>query len=77
MGVKGQESEANRIFKIIDLDHNGILEFSEWATVTMDKNKMLSKKRLEQAFAIFDNDGSGEISYKELEDLLIGESKDE
>jgi len=47
MGVERHHQEAARIFEIVDLDRNGVLEFSEWATVTMDKTTMLSKKRLE------------------------------
>ena len=46
MGVDNYEEEAENMFKIADFDGSGTIEFSEWCTATMDKGKMLTKKRL-------------------------------
>lgn len=68
--VANPEEEANEIFKIADIDNNGTIEFSEWCTATMDKRKMLTTKRLKQAFDMFDENGNGSISYQEVKKLL-------
>ena len=46
MGAGNAAAQADRIFKQIDLDDNGTIEFDEWCRATMNKRKTLSKKRL-------------------------------
>jgi calcium-dependent protein kinase len=70
MEMENYEQEAENIFKNADFDDNGTLEFTEWCTATMDKRKMLSQKRLKQAFDMFDENGNGSISYLEVKKLL-------
>jgi len=59
-------SEIERIFKSIDTDNSGTIEYSEFVAASIDRKKMLSKKRLERVFQMFDKDGSGMISANEL-----------
>ena len=70
MDVENPEQEAEHIFKTVDFDNNGSIEFTEWCTATMDKRKMLSKERLRAAFNIFDQNGNGQISFDEVKKLL-------
>jgi len=37
MGKSNPSQEADRIFKLVDLDNNGKIEFTEWCTATLDK----------------------------------------
>ena len=59
MDMENPIQEAERIFKTIDFDDNGSIEFTEWCTATMNKRNMLSKERLRAAFDIFDTNGNG------------------
>ncbi|KAL7068193.1 putative calcium-dependent protein kinase [Cryptosporidium serpentis] len=60
------ENEVDGILEAADFDKNGYIEFSEFVTVAMDRRCLLSRERLETAFQIFDQDGSGKISINEL-----------
>ena len=70
MDIENYEEEADKIFKKADFDDNGSIEFSEWCTASMDKRQMLSKERLKAAFAMFDVNGNGMISFDEVRQLL-------
>ena len=43
MSFVDAEAEVNRIFDQIDVDNNGCIDYSEFVTVTIDKQKLLSK----------------------------------
>ena len=58
----------------IDFDNSGYIDYSEFIIAAIDKNKLLSRDRLERAFTAFDKDGNGRISAKELRDMLESES---
>ena len=45
---------------------------SEFVTVCMDKQLLLSRERLLQAFQQFDSDGSGKITNDELAKVGLG-----
>lgn len=42
----------------------------EFVTVCMDKQLLLSRERLQQAFQQFDSDGSGKITKEELAKVI-------
>ena len=65
-----KESEIYEIFKKIDTDNSGTIDYSEFITASIDRKKMLSKKRLEKIFKMFDKDGSGTISANELKAMF-------
>ena len=75
MPVMEAENEVERIMNLVDTDQSGFIDFSEFITATMDRKKVLSKEKIEAAFAAFDKDGSGSISSLELKELLGGEAK--
>ena len=70
MGVPDAKEQAERVFEVADLDGNGYLEFNEWCTATMDKQKLLKRPRLHAPFRMMDKDNSGSISYEELKNIL-------
>lgn len=73
MGMENPAAEARRVFEIADIDNDGYLEFNEWCTATMNKQKLLKRPRLHAAFKMLDKDGSGTISYEEVRELLQNE----
>jgi calcium-dependent protein kinase len=50
----------------VDLDGNGSIDYNEFLTATINREKILSQKNLELAFQAFDKDGSGKISTDEI-----------
>ena len=66
------EGEVNRIMTEIDSDFSGEIDYSEFVTAAMNRQKMLTRERLEIAFKTFDIDGNGRISANELKAMLGG-----
>ncbi|CAD8052575.1 unnamed protein product [Paramecium primaurelia] len=64
------EDEVERILQIIDINQSGQIDFSEFCMAAMNQEKLLSVQRVEQAFKIFDQNGDGFISKKELEAVM-------
>lgn len=72
--MENAEAEADRIMREVDVDGSGEIDYSEYVIATMNRNKLLSKERLEAAFRAFDTDGSGTISIAEIR-LMLGQAK--
>ncbi|KAM3146719.1 Protein kinase domain containing protein [Paramecium bursaria] len=68
------EIEVDKLMQSIDQDRNGSIDYSEFVLATFNKLKLVEDKRLEQAFKMFDKDGSGTISIDELK-IIFGNSK--
>lgn len=71
MKVPKPEERSKLIFKLIDLNGDGTIEFSEFCTLSLNWNSVLSKHRIMQCFNIIDKDHSGCISYEELKFIFI------
>jgi len=54
----------------VDTDRNGTIDYNEFLTATMDKEKLTSKTNLEFAFKSFDRDGSGKINLNEIKAIF-------
>lgn len=54
MSEEDAENEVNRIMEMVDIDKSGEIDYTEFIAATLDRKKMLSKERLEQAFNMFD-----------------------
>lgn len=64
------KEDVDIIFKNIDSDNNGYIEYEEFVRAAIDKKIFLTDKILRFAFRYFDKDGSGEISYEEIEEVF-------
>ena len=61
---------ANNIFKEIDFNNDGSINFSEFLTVNYKKDKLLSEETVEKTFQLFDIDGNGYITLDELKESM-------
>jgi len=66
------ELEVRRIIEEVDINHSGYIDFTEFVVAAMNREKLLSSKKLEQAFSMFDQDGDGFITRSELANVMGG-----
>ena len=71
------EDDLFNIFKGIDVDKNGRIDYTEFIASTLHKKMYLRKERLCEAFSMFDKDGSGIITKEELMKVLKTEKYQE
>jgi calcium-dependent protein kinase len=64
------KDEVDRIFEMVDGDHSGEIDFSEFVTATVNRNNLLQEDKLKLAFQYYDTDNSGEITVEEIKDAL-------
>lgn len=68
--TKDIEDEVDRIFRQVDSNKSGEIDFSEFLVAAASEYKNLSKKKIEQTFKIIDQDGDGYIDRKELAQVM-------
>ena len=66
----GNKGIVEEIFKSIDTDHSGSIEYTKFVAANIDKNIYLDKGRLKDAFKLFDLDQNGKISKQNIKDVL-------
>lgn len=64
------EGELELIIKKIDLNQNGLIEYSEFVSAASNFHNMMTEKNLRQAFDLFDLDANGQITPRELKYVL-------
>lgn len=64
------EEEVDKMFKEIDIDGNGSIDYTEFVMATMNEKTMMTNEKLLSAFKIFDKDGNGTISADEIKNVL-------
>lgn len=69
-GLEYNEREVNELIERIDVDGDGEINYSEFLMASLNRAAMLSSERLEVAFRMFDLDGNGELTIKELKNML-------
>lgn len=69
-GEDEAKEEVDRIFKLVDVDHSGEIDFSEFVTASVNKTNLLQEQKLKAAFQYYDKDGSGSISVDEIKGVL-------
>jgi calcium-dependent protein kinase len=61
---------VDSIMREVDTNENGEIDYHEFLKACMNHQKIVSLANLESAFALFDKDGSGEITLIEIKSLL-------
>jgi len=62
--------DVSQIYKNIDMDNNGYIEYEEFVRAAVSKEKFTNDNILRFAFRYFDKDGSGEITFDEIEEVF-------
>ena len=71
------EDDIFNLFKGIDVDKNGRIDYTEFLASTLHKKSYLKKERLYEAFSMFDKDDSGHITKEEIMKVLKTEKYQE
>jgi len=69
---KNADLEVQKIIDEVDINNSGHIDFTEFIVATMNREKLLSAKKVEQAFSMFDQDGDGYITRAELANVMGG-----
>ena len=64
------EDEVAEIFRKADTDNSGFIDYDEFVTATMSKNRLFSVENLRAAFKLFDKDNSGTITADEIKEVI-------
>eukprot|EP00347_Sterkiella_histriomuscorum_P009461 403341129 len=71
-GLEGEFLDIDNLLQKIDIDGSGNIDIKEFITATMNLKDVIHGKQLKQAFNLFDIDGNGQITKKELQRVLGG-----
>jgi len=69
------DKEISEIFERVDMDKNGMIDYTEFLVATIKEENLLNVKNLQAAFNMFDKEGKGTISIENIKTLL-GQGKD-
>ena len=64
------KNDVHDIYKNLDMDNNGFIEYEEFVRAAVSKEKFMNENILRFAFRYFDKDGSGEITFDEIEEVF-------
>jgi calcium-dependent protein kinase len=64
------DEQVDAMYKQVDADGNGEIDYSEFVVATMNEKNLLSNNKLQTAFKMFDKDGGGTISTEEIKQVL-------
>ncbi len=64
------EAKVKEIIEEVDFNNDGSISFSEFLTVTIKKERLLSEEMLRRAFDLFDIDGNGYITVDEFKENM-------
>lgn len=63
-------ADMRRLFEEVDVDGNKRIEYTEFLAAAVSQRLQFAEQSCWMAFNVFDHDGSGMISKKELKDIL-------
>jgi len=67
LGQNPTQAELQDMINEVDVDGNGVIDFSEYLTMMARKMRDTdSEEQIKEAFKVFDRDGNGYISPAEL-----------
>lgn len=69
-GINMSDEEIERMFRAVDSDNSGFIDYSEFVVAAMNEKQLTSNDKLQAAFKMFDKDGSGVISADEIKEVL-------
>ena len=69
-GKTMSDDEVDEMFKKVDVDDSGAIDYSEFVVASMNEKNLLSNNKLQTAFKMFDKDGGGSISTDEIKQVL-------
>ena len=75
MGYEAALEEVEKVMQQVDVNNSGYIDYSEFLMASSQKEVLLSKANLDNAFRTFDTDGSGKISAIELKELFGASGK--
>ena len=64
------EKDVKDIFKKLDMDDSGYIEYEEFVRASVSKEKFMGENVLKFAFRFFDKDNSGKIDFEEIEKVF-------
>ena len=67
--------DVELIFRHLDTDHNGYIEYEEFIRAAVDKEYFLNGDFIKFAFNYFDRDGNGNITLEEVKNLFYQNEK--
>jgi calcium-dependent protein kinase len=71
------DEELCELFKSIDVDQNGKIDYTEFLAATIQKKIYLQEEKLFEAFCTFDKDDCGKIKKEELMSVLNADPQQE
>lgn len=77
LGMKMSGEELVKIFNEMDVDKNGLVNFTEFISALMDYEKLIKKEQLLECFRTYDSDNSGKISFEEFCDMIKPQNEKE
>ncbi|KAK4780095.1 hypothetical protein SAY87_016201 [Trapa incisa] len=66
LGQSVSDPELKILMEAADVDGDGVLDYAEFVTVTIQLKKMTNDEHLHRAFSFFDQNNDGFIGYEEL-----------
>jgi calcium-dependent protein kinase len=64
------DKEITEIFDRVDMDKNGMIDYTEFLVATIKEENLLNVKNLQAAFNMFDKEGKGTISVENIKVVL-------
>ena len=68
--MENLENAVSIIFKNLNMNNNRFIEYEEFVRAAIDKEIFITDNILLFAFKYFDKDGSGEITFDEIEQVF-------
>jgi len=70
MNSEDPEAEVDAIFKAIDNNYSGTIEYSEFLMATINRHNMLCEDKLASVFKFIDQNGNGFLELDEIKEIL-------
>ncbi|MCQ2819210.1 MAG: EF-hand domain-containing protein [archaeon] len=77
LGDKISSEELIQLFNEMDVDKNGLINYTEFVSALMDYGKYIKKEGLIDCFKNYDLDGNGTISLSEFMDMIRPQNQEE